>query len=163
MGNQQSSTKPCTGYNIRHDYGYLCQFQPCTITSFTTIKCQSSQMKGSSYRTTILSRIWDARLDTLRQSIKCHSLLQSRMVKNIRVSTNRSMHLATNSGSMVTYMKADIPKWGEVWFNEKAITSIFSYAEMEDRYRISYDPKKKIAFIVHLHNKLFWFERVGMN
>jgi hypothetical protein len=58
-----------------------------------------------------------------------------KMVENIRMSTNGSMHLATNGGSMVTNMKADLPKWEEVWFNEKAITNIFSYAEMADRYR----------------------------
>ena len=58
------------------------------------------------------------------------------MVKNIRVSTEGSMHLAINGGSMVIYMKADLPQWGEVWFSNKATTTILSYAEMANRYRI---------------------------
>jgi hypothetical protein len=47
------------------------------------------------------------------------------MVENIRMSTNESMHLATNGGSMVTKVKADLPQWGQVWFNDKAITNIY--------------------------------------
>jgi hypothetical protein len=85
------------------------------------------------------------------------------MVENIRMSTNGSMHLATNGGSMVTNMKADLPQWGEVWFNEKAITNIFSYAEMADRYRITYDSEKEDAFIVHLPDKPVRFKRIGIN
>jgi hypothetical protein len=79
------------------------------------------------------------------------------------MSTNGSMHLATNGGSMVTIMKADLPQWEEVWFNEKAITNIFSYAEMADRYRTTYDYEKDDAFIVHLPDKPVRFERIGMN
>jgi hypothetical protein len=80
------------------------------------------------------------------------------------MSTNGSMHLATNGGSMVTNMKADYPQWGEVWFNEKAITNIFSYAEMADRYRITYyDSEKEDAFIVHLPDKTVRFKRIGIN
>ena len=48
---------------------------------------------------------------------------------------------------MVTNMKTDLAQWGEVWFNEKAITNIFSYAEMADRYRITYDSEKEDAFL----------------
>ena len=74
------------------------------------------------------------------------------------------MHLATNGGSMVTNMKADLPQWGEVWFNENVITNIFSYAEMADRYRITYHSEKEDAFIVHLLDKKpVRFERIGMN
>ena len=85
------------------------------------------------------------------------------MVKNIRVSTEGSMHLAINGGSMVIYMKADLPQWGEVWFHNKAISKIFSYAKMADRYRITCDSEKDDAFIVHLPDKPDRFERVGMN
>ena len=37
-----------------------------------------------------------------------------KMVENIQMSTNGSMQLAINGGSMVTNMKADLSKWGEV-------------------------------------------------
>lgn len=85
------------------------------------------------------------------------------LVKNIRKSTTGSMHLATNGGTLVTNQKADLPQWGEVWFNDKAITNIFSYAEMADRYRITYDSDKDDAFVVHLPNKEVRFERIGIN
>jgi hypothetical protein len=52
---------------------------------------------------------------------------------------------------------------GEVWFNNKAITNIFSYAKTADRYRITYDSEKEDAFIVYLPNKSILFERVRMN
>jgi hypothetical protein len=87
-----------------------------------------------------------------------------KMVEKNRMSNNGYMHLATNGGSMVTNTKADLPQWGEVWFNDKAITNIFSYNEMADRYRISYyDSEKEDAFIVHLPEKPVRFERIKMN
>ena len=64
---------------------------------------------------------------------------------------------------MITYMKTDLPQWGEVWFNNKAITNIFSYAKIADRHRITYDSEKEDAFIVYLPNKSILFERVRMN
>ena len=73
-----------------------------------------------------------------------------RMVENIRDSVNGTMHLVTNAGSLATTQKADLPQCGDVWFNDKAITNIFSYVEMADRYRITYDSEKEDAFIATL-------------
>ena len=74
------------------------------------------------------------------------------------------MHLMTNGGILVTTHKANLPQWGEVWFNELAITNIISYAKMADCYRITYDSGKEDAFIVHLSNdKAVWFTRLGNN
>jgi hypothetical protein len=84
------------------------------------------------------------------------------MVQNIRPATE-VMKLATNGGILETTMKADLPQWGEVWFNPKAITNIFSYAEMADKYRITYDSSSQDAFVVHLPHKKVKFERMGMN
>ena len=85
------------------------------------------------------------------------------MVKNIRPSDSGVMKLTTNGGSIVTSKKADLPQWGEVWFNENAITNIFSYAEMADRYRITYDSNKADEFVVHLPEKDVRFTRMGTN
>jgi hypothetical protein len=85
------------------------------------------------------------------------------MVENIRDSVDGTMHLVTNAGSLATTQKADLPQCGDVWFNDKAITNIFSYVEMADRYRITYDSEKEDAFIVHLPNKQVRFERIGNN
>ena len=73
------------------------------------------------------------------------------------------MQLKTNGGTLVTTQKADLPQWGEVWYNENAITNIFSYAEMADKYRITYDSEKEDAFVVHLPDKPVRFERIGIN
>ena len=59
------------------------------------------------------------------------------------------MYLETNGGVLITTQKAILKDWGEVWFNERAITNIFSYADMAKRYRITYDSKHKDAFVVH--------------
>ena len=85
------------------------------------------------------------------------------LVENIRESTTGSMYLTTNGGTLVTRQKADLPQWGEVWFNDKAVTNIFSYAEMADRYRIKYDSEEDDAFFVYLPNKTVRFERIGNN
>ena len=84
------------------------------------------------------------------------------LVQNIRKSNDGDMDLSTNGGVLVTKQKADLPQWGEVWFNNHAITNIISYAEMTDRYRITYDSGKEDAFIVHLSdNKTVRFNRLG--
>ena len=86
------------------------------------------------------------------------------LVQNIRKSNDGNMHLSTNGGVLVTSKKADLPQWGELWFNESAITNIISYAEMADRYRITYDSGKEDAFIVHLSDdKTVRFARRGNN
>jgi hypothetical protein len=86
------------------------------------------------------------------------------LVQNIRKSSDGDMHLSTNGGVLVTSNKADLPQWGEVWFNNSAITNIISYAEMADRFRITYDSGKEDAFIVHLSSdKTVRFSRLGNN
>ena len=71
------------------------------------------------------------------------------------------MHLATNGGTLITTQKTDLPQWGEVWLNDKAITNIFSYVEMADRFRITYDSEKEDAFKVHLHDKTARFDQIS--
>ena len=57
------------------------------------------------------------------------------------------MILKTNGGDLVTDMKAMIKDFGEGWFNPKAVSNIFSMAEMQDKNKISYAQGK---FTVHL-------------
>jgi hypothetical protein len=56
-------------------------------------------------------------------------------------------------------MKADLPGWGEVWFDPNCMTNIFSYAQMADQYPITYDNQKEDAFIVQLPHKSVKFVR----
>jgi len=80
------------------------------------------------------------------------------LVENIHES-DETMMLTTNAGVITTNLKATIPSWGEAWFSPKAITNIFSYAKMADRYKITYDSEKEDAFLVHLPNKIVKFQR----
>jgi hypothetical protein len=86
-----------------------------------------------------------------------------KMVTNICNSNNGTMTLDTNGGSITTTKKANLPQWGEVWFNEEAIPNIFSYAEMANRYRITYVSKEENAFVVHLSHKDICFRHIGNN
>jgi hypothetical protein len=57
-------------------------------------------------------------------------------VTNIRKSKEGNMHLATHRRILLTSKGADLPQWGEVWFDEKVIINICSYAEMAYMCRI---------------------------
>jgi hypothetical protein len=58
-----------------------------------------------------------------------------------------------------TRQKGSVPGFGDVRYNENVITNIFSFEEMEDKYRITYDSAKEKAFIVHLPHKIVKFQR----
>jgi hypothetical protein len=81
-----------------------------------------------------------------------------KLVANIN-SNAGSLSLSMNGGILHTRQKGSVPGFGKVWYNENAITNIFSFAEMEDKYRITNDSAKEKAFIVHLPNKIVKFQR----
>jgi hypothetical protein len=74
---------------------------------------------------------------------------------------NEQLDLVTNAGVLETTRKAIIPGWGIAWFNSEAITSIFSYLEMAQRYRITYDLSTENAFTVHLLDKKIRFTKTS--
>jgi hypothetical protein len=80
-----------------------------------------------------------------------------KMVSNIR-DTNVTLALMTNGGVLLTNKKANLPGWGEVWYNPKAVTNIFSLAQMVDRHPVTYNSTKNDTFIVHLPNKQVKFQ-----
>jgi hypothetical protein len=66
------------------------------------------------------------------------------------------MILKTNGGDLITNMKATVKDFGEVWYNPHSVTNIFSMAEMEGKYNITYTPG---AFTVHLPHTDAVFKR----
>ena len=58
-----------------------------------------------------------------------------------------------------SHKKANVPGFGTVWYDEDAITNIFSFAEMEDKYRITYNSAKEKAFIMHMLHKTVKFTK----
>jgi hypothetical protein len=63
-----------------------------------------------------------------------------------------TLTLSTNGGELHTNKCATVPGYSKVWFDDKAITNIFSFALMEDKYKITYDTSKEKAFIIYLPN-----------
>jgi hypothetical protein len=82
-----------------------------------------------------------------------------KFVDDIRKSKHEALALQTNGGVLYTETKATLPQWGKVWFNPEAVTNIFSYAEMADRYRITTDSREEDAFTVHTPWKQVKFRR----
>jgi hypothetical protein len=80
-----------------------------------------------------------------------------KMVSNIQ-DTNETLALMTNAGVLLTIMKANLLGWGEVWYNPKAVTNIFSLAQMVDRHPVTYNSTKNDTFIVHLPDKQVKFQ-----
>jgi hypothetical protein len=80
-------------------------------------------------------------------------------VSDIQEVKGESLDLVTNAGVLRTTQKASIPGWGKAWYNPHAITNIFSYAEMAQKHRITYDSATEDAFIVHLPDKKVKFNK----
>ena len=57
------------------------------------------------------------------------------------------VNLHTNKMETVPHHNCDI------WFDERAITNIFRFSEMEDKYRITRDIRKGKEFVVHMPHK----------
>jgi hypothetical protein len=91
-------------------------------------------------------------------------------VKNIR-NSNKILDLRTNGGHMITKKECDVEYMGTTWYNENAVTNILSFAEMADKYKVTYIKDK---FIVHLtngkeiafkrsHNNLYFYKPTEEN
>ena len=81
----------------------------------------------------------------------------SELVENIR-SSKTTLELATNAGIQESNQVADVPGFGTVWYDDKAIANIFGLSDLKRRYRITYDSKKEDAFIVHMPKKNIKFK-----
>ena len=84
------------------------------------------------------------------------------MVQSIRASSS-TLQLGTNAGVIRTNHKATLPKYGDVWYNNKAITNVLSLGNVVDRYRVTFDSKQEDAFHVHTPEKLLKFRRLTAN
>ena len=48
--------------------------------------------------------------------------------------------------------KAYVENYGEVWFDERAITNIMSLKNVKEKFRVTYDSNRYGAFTVHKPN-----------
>ena len=58
---------------------------------------------------------------------------QREYLKNIRT-VSETLHLGTNGGVLVCNQKGDLPGYGPVWFDERAIANILSLASQCGRH-----------------------------
>ena len=70
------------------------------------------------------------------------------LVQDIKTSTTM-LEMATNGGTTMSNKVAQVPGFGQVWYNEKAITNIFGLSDLKNKHRVTYDSAKEDAFIVH--------------
>ena len=87
------------------------------------------------------------------------------LVKNIK-KVKKEMYLNTNAGTLRSNKQCTIPYFenlDEVWYNEKAMTNILSFARVRDLgYKIEYDSEDD-TFTVNTPSKKYIFERSGTN
>ena len=81
-----------------------------------------------------------------------------RMVTNIK-QVDTPLHLITNGGDVITNTKATVPGFGEVWYDVDSIANIFSFSELKNKHRITYDSNIEDAFLIHLPSKIVKFKR----
>jgi hypothetical protein len=70
------------------------------------------------------------------------------LVKNI-TDGKKKMVISTNAGDLTSTQQAEVPGFGQVWYNENAMTNIYSLCDMVDRFRVTFDSEKEDAIVVH--------------
>ena len=72
----------------------------------------------------------------------------AKLLDSVRVA-KEGINIATNGGVLSTNLKGNVPGYGDVWYDPRAIANIFSLFEMIKLYRVTFDSWKENAFLVH--------------
>ena len=80
-----------------------------------------------------------------------------RLLKNIRKTTD-GMRIHCNAGSRLTNYVGDLPGYGTVWYDPKAIANILSLRQVRDRYHITYDSTYQQFIVTKPCGKRFVFK-----
>ena len=121
--------------------------QPTRNPPFPWTGAQMSRSGFSAAQTTQKMKDWVLLDSQSTVDLFCNPALVQDITKG-----DEKLILATNAGNLLTNTTAIVPGYGKVWYKEEAMTNVFSLANMEKRYRITYDSKKESAFIVHTEN-----------
>ena len=70
-----------------------------------------------------------------------------RLVKNIR-RVNDRMRIQCNAGIRMTNLVGDLPGYGSVWFDPRAIANVLSLKLVKEKYHIEYNSEKGDGFVV---------------
>ena len=72
--------------------------------------------------------------------------------------TAKGMHIHCNAGSRLTNYVGDLPRYGTVWYNPKAIANILSLRQVCNRYHIMYDSAYQQFIVTKPCGKEFVFK-----
>ena len=70
-----------------------------------------------------------------------------KLVKNIQ-RVNDRMRIQCNARTRVTNLVGDLPGYGPVWFDPRAIANVLSLKLVKEKYHIEYSSKKGDGFVV---------------
>ena len=70
-----------------------------------------------------------------------------KLVRNIR-RVNDKMRIQCNAGIRVTNLVGDLPGYGPVWFDPRAIANVLSLKLVKEKYHIEYNSAKDDGFVV---------------
>ena len=73
--------------------------------------------------------------------------------------TSNTMSLKGNGGSITTNKIRHLKNYGDVWFDERAITNILCFKNVKQKYRVTYDSSTDGIFTVHKPGQLLHFVR----
>ena len=80
------------------------------------------------------------------------------MANNIRVAET-PLHMKTNAGSKTLNLECDIEGFGTAYFDPEQLANILGFADLADRYRITYDNAIEDAFFMHTEFGILKFDR----
>ena len=58
-------------------------------------------------------------------------------------------HVIGNGGSITTNRQGNLKNYGDIWFDEQAITNILCLKNRKKKYRVTYDSTENGTFTVH--------------
>ena len=72
--------------------------------------------------------------------------------------SNSTLEMATNAGTRLTNQEANVTGFGTVWYDEGDKTNIFSFTELVEKHRITFDSSVENVFLVHQPDKIVKFK-----
>ena len=86
----------------------------------------------------------------------CDIFCNSKLLRNIRKNP-KTMQVMGNGDSITTNRQGHLQNYGDVWFDERAITNILCLKNMKQKYCVTYDSSENGTFRVHKPDALLHF------
>ena len=86
----------------------------------------------------------------------CDIFCNPKLLKNID-STPNTMSVKGNGGNITTNKIGYLKNYGDVWFDERAITNILCLKNVKQKYRVTYDSSTDDVFTLHKPGQQLYF------